>query len=297
MSIQKLLRSLPVWLCLLPAVLWAAETYDRKTERVWTTQDGAETTASFSGVIRNEVLLKAAGSVKRISLDQLSKADVAWVRELMTQEGTLSKLPKEYQTPEESPAEPAEPATETTESPAEAPSAEMKPEQAEESANPFQPETDAPATDSPFQSADDEPADENPFAEAKGENPDDTVRDWTDKNGKTVTGSLQSVDGEQAVILSGKRVIRVPLSGFSQKDLEWIVGDFRKRRKLSQLPEKYRSINRPFDKPKSAGLMGSRTWTDNKGGTMEARFMSVGGDEVTLLGSGFTTSPTVGSAE
>ncbi|MFG0333243.1 MAG: hypothetical protein ACF8TS_07780 [Maioricimonas sp. JB049] len=83
----------------------AEESYDRDTERVWTDSNGKQVTGTYFSLFREDVQIRVTGSgVVRVPLENLSAADIHWVREHLRRNNQLNRLPLAYRLSPDDPA-------------------------------------------------------------------------------------------------------------------------------------------------------------------------------------------------
>lgn len=238
-------------------------TFDRNAEREWTDVNGVKLTGTFSGVIRDEVLINAGGRVTRVRMSTLSEADIAWLWGLHNQEGNLSQLPVEYRDPPMA----AEPESTVDEPPA----ADALPN---ESTTPAQP------------------------ADGDGQNSD---RTWT-IGGNSIQGKFSGIIGTEILINVSNRVQRYRLSELSDWDRAWLWDVYNALGKLDDLPIEYRDrpVNPlPPDAPMTSDASASdpanaalyavdatREWANPEGDPFMARFEGFRGQDYVSLHDG-----------
>lgn len=235
--------------------------FDRKQERAWTDRNGNQQTATFAGVLGENLLLKVETQTIRMPLEQMSDDDIGWVAEVLRREGRSNQLPAKYRDyqPGDAAAAPAKP-------------------------SPMPATADKNETDPPS----------NATAEAVA--PSTTgeileIREWTDRDGQKLKAKFQSVIADDVLLKPEQGAItRVPIRNLSPVDRRLLRDHFESRGELERLPAEFRNpvdveaaseaqvaLSTPDEK-----LRVIRTWTDDDGVQIVARFWSVDASAVTL---------------
>lgn len=109
------------------------------------------------------------------------------------------------------------------------------------------------------------------------------ARQWTDRNGRTISANYVRVDGETVILQQGNKVLRVPIDSLSDGDQEFV-------KKQSGGKPPAGANNPPMPSPAippaanpanpgaAPNLTAERTWTDINGKTVQGRFDRMVGD-------------------